>query len=149
MPGFIARLLAAAGIIRMLVYNGLLAPLTGVSSVLQWGMAEKTVIACNYREGCKTSRAGALCFVLSPNPGGGCDRVRILARSRGGRLVSKWEAIHRLHNFRPKTVVSEDAGLWGKLEYAWPDNTEVPRWVETLSHAATTDRQRREIVPLH
>lgn len=70
-------------------------------------MADLHVIACNYRDGTKIAAGSALAYVCWTNPGGGNDRIPVLARSRGGRWVRKWEAMHRLRNFRFKTVPAE------------------------------------------
>jgi hypothetical protein len=70
-------------------------------------MDDLRVIACNYRDGTKIASAGALAYVCWTNPGGGNDRIPILARSRGSRWVRKWEAMHRLANFRFKTIPPE------------------------------------------
>jgi hypothetical protein len=67
-------------------------------------MSDKRSIACNYAIATRVCSEGALCFVLDLNPGSGGERLMIRARSRGGKWVTKWEARHRLHNFRFKTV---------------------------------------------
>ena len=70
-------------------------------------MTDLHVIACNYAEGTNIARKGALAYVQLLNPGGGNDRLHLLVRSRGGRWVEKWEAMHRLTNFRLKTIPPE------------------------------------------
>lgn len=62
------------------------------------------VIACNYREGTNIASPGALAYVCWTNPGSGNDRIPILARSRGGRWIHKWEAMWRLANFRFRQI---------------------------------------------
>jgi hypothetical protein len=61
-------------------------------------------MACNYAEPVSEAACGALAWVRWPNWGGGNDRVPLLVRSRGGRWIEKWEAMHRLTNFRLKTI---------------------------------------------
>lgn len=80
-------------------------------------MEDKRAIQCNYTEGTKIAPKGAKAYLVRPNPGGGNDRIVILARSRGGRFVQKWESIKRLDNFRIKTIPPEhpfynDERLW-------------------------------------
>lgn len=65
---------------------------------------ELKAVACNYLESTKTAVSGALCYVVSDNPGNDNDRVEILSRSRSGRWIQKWESIKRLGNFRVKIV---------------------------------------------
>src|SRR4051794_36377440 len=65
--------------------------------------ADRVVIACNYLEATSACRRGALAFV-SQATGGDIGRVRVLARSRGGRWVCRWEPLRLLGNFRPKTL---------------------------------------------
>ena len=83
--------------------------------------ADRRVIACNYAEGISPVSAGSLCYVLDANRGGGGDRVRLLARSRGGRWIEKWETRKRLTNFRMKTVPPEHP-RYAQLEFAAPES---------------------------
>lgn len=62
------------------------------------------VIACNMAEGTRSASEGALAYVLRTNPGGGHDHIVLLIRSRGGRWITKWEAMRRLTNFRLKAI---------------------------------------------
>jgi hypothetical protein len=69
--------------------------------------SDKKVIACNYGEGTSTCSKGALCYVMrssGSNPG---EDVEIFARSRSGRWIVKWESLHKLINFRFKTIPPE------------------------------------------
>ena len=68
---------------------------------------DKRVVACNYRAPARVAVTGARCYVLNPNYGMGCARVRLLLRSRGGRWIDKWEDTRRLANFRVKVVPPE------------------------------------------
>lgn len=64
---------------------------------------DRFVVVCNYRSGRNNVRAGAkahLCWTT-----GGADRVQLTVLSRGGRRVTQWERLDRLHNFRVQTVV--------------------------------------------
>lgn len=80
-------------------------------------LPDKQVIACNYTEATKVASKGALCYVIGINRGNGSERIEILARSRGGRWIEKWESIKRLNNFRLKTLPQghpryNDERLW-------------------------------------
>jgi hypothetical protein len=90
-------------------------------------MAEdKRTIACNYRDGISSVARGALCYVLTPNHGNAGERVRLLARSRGGRWIVKWEDTRRLTNFRYKTVQPEHPryeDVWDTSHDPWPAET--------------------------
>jgi hypothetical protein len=69
---------------------------------------DRYAVACNYREGTGVARQGAKAFLADWHwTGGGWERVRVVARSRGGRHVTKWEPVKRLTNFRSTTVPPE------------------------------------------
>jgi hypothetical protein len=108
--------------------------------------ADRHVMACNFAEAISECRKGALCYVLYSNPGGGYDRVFVLARSRGGRWIEKWEPIYRLTNFRVKTLPPEHPRYGRLRDYAdWGEGTPTvgrPR-AETLQWAADRLRQER------
>lgn len=79
--------------------------------------ADRRVVQCNYAAPTSACTQGARAYLVRPNPGSGDDRIVILARSRGGRWVEKWESIGRLGNFRCKTLPAEhplyfDERLW-------------------------------------
>jgi hypothetical protein len=81
-------------------------PLAGLPDGLtRKGIAEYKAIACNYTESTKIASVGAIAYVARGNPGNGHERIPIVARSRGGRWIYKWESIRRLDNFRLKTVM--------------------------------------------
>jgi hypothetical protein len=69
-----------------------------------WGYSrvemELSVMACNYLEPVSASVAGARAYVIGLNFGNGCERVHILARSRSGRWIERWESLRRVGNFR-------------------------------------------------
>jgi len=67
---------------------------------------DRLVIACNYLENTSICRRKALAYV-SVATGGETERVCVLARSRSGRWVCRWESIHLLGNFRLKTLPPE------------------------------------------
>ena len=67
---------------------------------------DRRVIACNH-SGRPSIRAGALCYLMLTKPGNGHDRIKILARSRSGRWIAKWEDMKRLSCFRFKTLPPE------------------------------------------
>lgn len=79
--------------------------------------ADRHVVQCNYASGTSPVAARARAYLVRANPGGGNDRIVVLARSRGGRWVERWEDIRRLENFRRKTLPPEhpmhgDARIW-------------------------------------
>lgn len=82
-------------------------------------------LACNYAEPISEAAKGALAYVRWPNWGGGNDRVPLLVRSRGGRWIEKWEAMHRLMNFRIKTIPPEHP-LYDRLTWQ-PDEDDLWR----------------------
>lgn len=78
---------------------------------------DRQFIACNYLVPTRIARRGALAYVIPQLGGNLPERVRLLVRSRGGRLVEKWEATRRVGNFRLKTIPPEhprynDERLW-------------------------------------
>ena len=60
----------------------------------EWG------IKVNFAEPRSAVRTGALGWVIDRNIGWGGERIRVLARSRGGRLIDTWIATKRLTNCR-------------------------------------------------
>lgn len=68
---------------------------------------DRRVIACNYAQGTKVCKKGARAYVTLTNPGSGHERIELLARSRGGRWVNKWENIRYLKDFRLTTIPPE------------------------------------------
>lgn len=82
-------------------------------------------VQCNYAVATSTCAAGARAYVVLLNPGNGSNRICILARSRGGRMVSKWEDIRKLKDFRAKTVPPEHPayGLLEHVGYGDPEAT--------------------------
>jgi hypothetical protein len=69
---------------------------------------DRKAIACNFLEATKIATQGAKAYLVNPNPGWGNERVTVLARSRGGRWVQKWENTRRLGNFRVVTICPQD-----------------------------------------
>jgi hypothetical protein len=68
-------------------------------------MKERKVIACNYLDGISSVATSAKAYVSLVWFGGNLpERVFVLARSRGGRWIEKWEDLRRLSNFRRVTV---------------------------------------------
>ena len=99
-------------------------------------LEDKRVIACNYRSPAKVARTGALCYVLDPNYGMGCERVRLLLRSRGGRWIDKWEDTRRLTHFRGKTLPPEHGryhDVWGRFPSSYVSEEDT---VELLRRAS-------------
>lgn len=66
--------------------------------------ADIYAVQCNFREGTKVCPAGGRAYVIGVHD----DAVWLLARSRGGRWVKKWERFRRVHNFRKKTITPKD-----------------------------------------
>ncbi len=65
---------------------------------------DRKAIACNYTTGTNIARQGALAYII-PQVGGNLpERVPLIARSRAGRWIQKWEDVRRLGNFRVKTI---------------------------------------------
>ena len=84
-------------------------------------MEDRHVIACNYSEGTGFITLGSKAYVIPQLGGNLPDRVRVLARSRSGRWIEKWESMRRLGNFRLKTLPPEhpryvDRRLWDGTE---------------------------------
>jgi hypothetical protein len=77
------------------------------------GRRDKRVIQCNFREATSECRAGARAYLTST--GHGDNRVRVLARSRSGRWIRKWENLRRLTAFRFKTIPPEHT-LYARLD---------------------------------
>jgi hypothetical protein len=96
------------------------------------GMAEIRAVACNFSASTSAISKGSKAFVQLWNPGGGNDRVFVLARSRSGRWINKWEDVRRLCNFRVVTVVEESKHLYVCLKGA-PDS--VPAYLVSVSDA--------------
>jgi hypothetical protein len=68
------------------------------------GSRDRKVIACNYVSSTSACAAGSLCFVTQFWNGEEKSRVQILARSRSGRWIQKWEGIDKLSSYRIKTL---------------------------------------------
>ena len=65
------------------------------------------VMVCNRRTDGPSVSGGAKCYVFHGWWGGGLERLQILAKSRGGRWISKWEGLRNLENFRTATLPPE------------------------------------------
>lgn len=85
---------------------------------------DRRVVQCNYLTGTPVCAAGARAYLV----GFAVPRVRVLARSRSGRWVFRWEPQARLHNFRLKTLAADDpafrfaGGLAAGISQAVVDN---------------------------
>lgn len=101
------------------------------------------VVVCNYRSGRNNARAGAKATVCWTT--GGADRVQVTVISRGGRRVTQWERLDRLHKFRVQTVVDDHhpqgAALFDTRERA---ELEMARW---LGMQAEQERPRNQHDP--
>lgn len=97
----------------------------------EWG------VKANIAEPRSAMRTGALVWVVLTNPGWGGDRLCVLARSRGGRLIETWIGTKRLTNFRAAWVpehlrgrvspfeTREKAEQWAKRVQGMWANVEV------------------------
>lgn len=103
-----------------------------------WAGRDRDVIQCNYAERTPIVAAGARAYVTLANPGGGHDRIEVLARSRSGRWINRWEPRNRLRDFRPKKLPPEHP-LHGhsKLYPIWPvdDPQHLQDVVDSLNDA--------------
>lgn len=88
---------------------------------------DKRAIACNYAVATKVCSLGALAYLINENPGWGGERVQVLARSRGGHWIKKWEASWRLHNFRFKTIPAAKSIYDRVFDFHHWDDTRL-RW---------------------
>ncbi len=68
---------------------------------------DRRVVQCNYVTATRVAPGGARAYVVRANPGGGNDRLVVLARSRAGRWVEKWESARVLGNFRVRVMPDE------------------------------------------
>ncbi|HET8625899.1 MAG TPA: hypothetical protein VFL91_00665 [Thermomicrobiales bacterium] len=68
-------------------------------------MEDRRALVCNYAIATATCRRGARAYVRQIP--GDPARVLVLARSRGGRLVERWEPTAHLHRFRFVTLPPE------------------------------------------
>lgn len=68
---------------------------------------DRKVVQCNYTEDISSVAQGARAYVVYPNEGWASERICVLARSRSGRWIEKWEDVRRLGNFRVKTLPPE------------------------------------------
>lgn len=81
-------------------------------------MNDRKVIACNLLEARDAVvPTNAKCYLSLLNPGGGHDRVQVLARSRSGRPIVRWEDTRNLQDFRIKTLppkhpLYDDHRIW-------------------------------------
>jgi hypothetical protein len=71
-------------------------------------MSDKYGIICNFAVPTKTSSTGSKAW-LGVTSGGaiGDGNVRLYMRSRGDRMIEKWDRIKRLTNFRIATLPPE------------------------------------------
>lgn len=102
---------------------------------------DRKVIACNYAEGTRVASKGALAYVVPQLGGNLPEHVRLLVRSRGGRWVEKWEQMHRLGNFRLKTLPPEHPRYGDQR--LWPDFTVTEAHCEELRRALAIRLEER------
>lgn len=99
---------------------------------------DRHVVQCNYATSASAVAAGARAYLVRPNPGGGDDRIVVLARSRGGRWIEKWEDIRHLADFRVKTLPPEHP-LYGD-ERIWDHEPEAMAGRLTTARAAMLEQ---------
>lgn len=99
-------------------------------------MPDIHVIQCNYAVGTKVCAEGARAYVWLTNPGGGSDRLQVIARSRGGRFVERWEDVRHLRDFRLKTMPPEHP-LYRRLAGIGWDEETVARLNEARGYWGT------------
>jgi hypothetical protein len=80
-------------------------------------MDDMQVVKCSYSRSTKVCAKNASAYLCLTNPGNGNDRIVVIARSRSGRWVMKWEPIRNLERFRCKNLPSDhpryaDDRLW-------------------------------------
>ena len=98
---------------------------------MEWG------VKANLAEPRSAMRTGALVWVVLTNPGWGGERLCVLARSRGGRLITTWIGTKRLTNLRAAWMpehlrkrchtweTKEAAAQWAAAKQAMWANAEV------------------------
>lgn len=95
-------------------------------------LVDRSVIQCNYAESTSAIAKGARAYVIGLNSGGGHDRLRVLARSRGGRWIKKWEDRRRLINFRVKTL-SPEHPLYGNNQVQSVESDQIEEFLAAVS----------------
>jgi hypothetical protein len=97
---------------------------------------DKRVIACNYVVATSECRQNAFAY-LSFMTGGENSRIQVLARSRSGRWVHRWEPLENLGHFRYKSLPPEHP-LYGdervKSDYLGWNGWEID-WLKQNSEA--------------
>lgn len=104
-------------------------------------MSTLKALACNTAEPTRLCVTGSLCYVLDHNHG---EVMHLLMRSGSGRSIVKWERLHRLKNFRVKTVVPE-SGRYEKIvqEGLYVEQMATDEWAKTLNDYAEKLRAKR------
>lgn len=120
--------------------------MSDVATLLELGR-DVWAVTCNYAAATKVAREGARATVVpSSGTGMGYERVELVARSRGGRLVRKWEDVRRLTNFRA-TCVPVGHPLRGE-RYRWvglflPGKMAAEEQARTLTTCSRRERTSR------
>jgi hypothetical protein len=88
-------------------------------------MTDRYAVTCNYREGTNVARSGGKAYLADWHwSGGGYERVRVVARSRGSRWVTKWEPLKRLKDFRSTTIPPEHP-MYKRHDVGWHETREI------------------------
>jgi len=103
---------------------------------------DRRVIACNYVEATHVASLGTKAYVSWPLGGNLPERMQVLVRSRGGRMVHKWENTRRLGNFRPKTLPPEHP-LYGDERVIGHSDPEAT--ARDLNECAHNERERSHV----
>lgn len=69
-------------------------------------MNDRYLVVCNFTEATPTASAATKAYVVHTT-GGDPHRVVIRYRSRGGRMIAKWESRTRLDGYRIQTIPPE------------------------------------------
>lgn len=120
--------------------------MSDVDTLLEQGR-DVWAVACNYREATKVARKGARALVVAGSGSGmGYERVELVARSRGGRLVRKWEDIRRLDNFRAACIPAGHPTRNPRYRWAglfFPGKMAAEEHAKALTTLARRDRTER------
>ena len=100
---------------------------------------DRYAVVCNYREGTGTSRKGGKAYLADWHwSGGGYERVRVVARSRGGRWITKWEPVKRLTRFRATTVPAASPD-YARRDIGWhPSKDQAAAFAAMLTKVGET-----------
>ncbi len=102
-------------------------------------------IQANVLETDKVFRTGAKC-IIEIGTGGTALRYQWRGMSRGGRMVSRWCATHRFHNFRPVWIsasVPKHQRFFYYYEGTKKEMNDKAKWLEELAQSERCLRASR------